>query len=521
MSLRMSFVRCARAICLILSAICFTGCGDSYGDFLNDPDNAGEAQWATTVKIASSVCIFNAVAVDTQGNSYAVGFVFGSGSFDFGGNSKEFKGVNSRSSAVIVKYNTSGVAQWVVPIEESPDDSDFNGVAVDESGNVYAAGYVIGKGWYNFGGKSNRYHCNADGMNAVIVKYNSNGIAQWAKPVVDSKGQCDFIGIAVDKDGNSYAVGNIVGQDGFDFGGSRGYVQYPVDYPVDNPDDVDTNAVIVKYNTSGDTQWAKTVVSASYLNGFSGVSVDEDGSAYAVGSVQKKGSFSFVEGGTGFSGKFDGVNPIIVKYNTDGIAQWERSVEGATSFSLFNGVAADRRGSVYAVGYVYGNGSFNFGGMSEPFQGRGSVSGNSVIVKYSTSGLAQWAVPIEVAEGGSGFGSVAVDILGNAYAAGHISDSALFDFGGNSLPFSSTATKENGVIVKYNSEGVPQWATPVKSDIGGSTFHGIAVDRSGCTYVAGGIDDNDILFDFGGEISPVYGKCAGDKNSSTVVVKYY
>jgi hypothetical protein len=235
--------------------------------------------------------------------------------------------------------------------------------------------------------------------------------------------------------------------------------------------------------------------------------------------VQKEGSFSFVEGGTGFSGKVASSNAIIVKYNTDGIAQWERSVEGASSSSSYNGVAADRRGSVYAVGNVYSNGSFNFGGMSEPFQGRGSVSGNSVIVKYSTSGLAQWAVPIEAAEGSSGFGSVAVDILGNAYAAGYMYGPASFDFGGNSQPFSSLSTDENGVIVKYNSEGVPQWATPVKSDIGSSKFNGVAVDRSGYTYVAGGIKDNDILFDFGGKCIPLYGKC--NDVFTAVVVKYY
>ena len=507
----MNLIRVCKVICIILPALYFAGCGNMYGDFLDDPDNTGEAQWATTMKSASGSCIFNALAVDAQGNSYAAGFVSGYGVTDFGGNSKKFTCVNGdKGNAVIVKYNASGVAQWAVPIEESTSHSYFNGVAVDESGNVYAAGHVIGNGWYNFGGKSSRFRCNADGMNTVIVKYNSNGIVQWAKPVVDGINDSDFTGIAVDKDGNSYAVGSIAGQDGFDFGGSRGSVQY---------NGSSKKAVIVKYTTSGDTQWAKTVVFASDVNEFSGVSVDEDGNAYAVGSVQNGGSFSFVEGGAGFSGKVAGSNAVIVKYNTDGIAQWERSVEGASSTSSYNGVAADRMGSVYAVGYVYGNGSFNFGGRSEPFPGRGATYGTSVIVKYSTSGIAQWAVPIEAAEGSSSFDSVAVDILGNVYAAGYTSGSALFDFGGNSRPFPSTATDVNGVIVKYNSEGVPQWATPVKSDIGGCSFKSVAVDRSGCTYVAGGIKDNNILFDFGGKTFPVYGKCAGE--TSAFIVKYY
>lgn len=527
----MSVVRSLKVICLIVPLVWVADCGGSYGDFLDDPDNAGVAQWATPMKTAPDQCVFDAVAVDKQGNSYAVGYVSGSGPVDFGGNSIKFEG-NSKDNAVIVKYDALGVAQWALSVEESSGFSYFNGIAVDDSGNAYAVGSTCGLGWYDFGGESGRFYCNMNLFHTVIVKYDTNGAVQWATPVVDGKSNCVFSGIAVDKDGNSYAVGYVAGHEEFTFGGACGPILY-------DHTGVDTIAVIVKYNSAGTAQWARTVVVASNKCEFSGVAVDEDGNAYAVGKVIDGGSFSFVEGGAGLSGKFDGddddgrdddgdgrddddaVHAVIVKYNTDGIAQWENTVVSASGQTMFNKVAADREGNAYAVGYVDKNGSFNFGGRSDPFYDKGAaLYKNAVIVKYGASGIAQWAVPIEFSEGPSEFKSVTVDILGNVYASGsaHRSGSGLFDFGGNSQPFSFAADIYEGVIVKYTSEGIPQWATTVKSDKGESAFYGIAVDRLGYTYVAG-FADNSKQYYFGGKSTPIYG--AGNGDNSSVIVKYY
>ena len=49
-------------------------------------------------------------------------------------------------------------------------------------GSVYAAGCIDGTGTYNFG-NSVTAAGTYSGYNIVLVKYNSSGVAQWARTV--------------------------------------------------------------------------------------------------------------------------------------------------------------------------------------------------------------------------------------------------------------------------------------------------------------------------------------------------
>ncbi|HOF01802.1 MAG TPA: hypothetical protein PLO40_12345, partial [Spirochaetota bacterium] len=64
-------------------------------------------------------------------------------------------------------------ALWAKSVTAGTSSSRFNSVAVDSSGNVYAAGYQSGTGSYTYGeGVSVAGTCaDADDGNAVIVKY--------------------------------------------------------------------------------------------------------------------------------------------------------------------------------------------------------------------------------------------------------------------------------------------------------------------------------------------------------------
>lgn len=137
----------------------------------------GSALWATPMTSASGYSRFNGVAVDTSGNTYAVGYIYGTGSFDFGGSSSAFidNGANSPfypvSNSVIVKYNSSGTAQWATPIISACSENRFMGVAVDIFDKVYAAGWINGNGAYDFGWNSSTFNGVYNSYNTVIVKY--------------------------------------------------------------------------------------------------------------------------------------------------------------------------------------------------------------------------------------------------------------------------------------------------------------------------------------------------------------
>lgn len=411
--------------------------------------------------------------------------------------------------------DNAGVVQWATSVKSATKGCQFKAVAVDGSGNVYAAGFLNVSGVFDFGGNSKEV-CSDSGENfeAVLVKYNSSGEAQWVKTVDSNGGNSVFWGVAVDDSDNAYVVGQIsysTGVSYFNFGGKS----KPL--PGTNSS---SSPVIVKYNSDGEAQWATSVDFAEINCVFNCISIN-CGNIYAVGNANLNGDNGIDFGGN--SSSFDvpsgGDNAIIVKYDLSGTAQWATSVKVASSTSGFNAVAADRNGNAYAVGSVTGTMSgeaeYSFSDSSDIFHVK-YEGNNAIIVKYNASGIAEWATPIESAEGGSCFNGVAVDRFGNASAVGNVDFSGKFDFGGESIAFAGKVGSQNAVIVKYDSSGTAQWAAPIHDSSGSCCFNGVAVDAPGNLYATGNVTGTGI-FDFGGNSVPFNGKTGG---CSAVIVKY-
>ena len=101
----------------------------------------GTARWARSTVSGSPESAFNAVATDASGNLYAAGYQYGAGTVTYGPG-VSVTSISSVFNALIVKYNSAGVAQWArVADNFSNGVSEYNAVAVDGTGNVYAAGY--------------------------------------------------------------------------------------------------------------------------------------------------------------------------------------------------------------------------------------------------------------------------------------------------------------------------------------------------------------------------------------------
>jgi hypothetical protein len=436
--------------------------------------------WAQTVTAGSSVSDFEGVSVASDGSVYAAGDIYGlstgvTATYDFG-NSVISSVTNTGS--VLVKYNSSGLAQWAQTVAGS-NQSAFSSVSVASDGSVYAAGYIYGTGTYNFGNGVTATGTYI-GSNVVLVQYNSStGVAQWARTLTAGSNVSSFSSVAEASDGSVYAAGYIYGTGTYNFGNG-----VTAAGPTNGP-----NLVLVKYSNTGLAQWARTVA-GSDQSSFNGVSVASDGlSVYAAGYIAGTGTYDFGNSVISAGTYTNGGSVVLVKYDSiSGFAQWAQTVTAGPGDSLFTSVSAvTSDGSVYAAGYIQGAGAYTFGIGVPPITGTSTDGINMVLVKYNSAGVAQWAQTVTAGSTSSEnlFGvSVATD--GSVYAAGYIDGSDTFNFG-NSVTATGVYKGENVVLVKYDSTGAASWAQTVTAASNGSFFAGVSAASGGYVYAAGDI----------------------------------
>ena len=246
-------------------------------------NNSGTMQWQRTLTGSNSNDSGNGIAIDSSDNIYTVGTT--------GSNANDI---------VIGKYNTSGVIQWQAILGTNVAQTG-NGIAVDGSGNVYITGSTFGTN-----------------HNLIIAKYNSSGIIQWQRTL----------------DGTSVDIGEAIAVD------SAGNVYIILESILPNNwQDI----VIVKYDTNGNINngWQRTLTTNENDTG-EAIAVDSAGNVYVTG-----GAYLF-DGGV-YSNDL-----IIAKYDTSGTLQWQRKF-GSRTFSIYeygNGIAVDSSGTnVYIVGF--------------------------------------------------------------------------------------------------------------------------------------------------------------------------
>ncbi|MBS0619603.1 MAG: hypothetical protein JSR44_15570 [Spirochaetes bacterium] len=138
-------------------------------------------------------------------------------------------------------------------------------------------------------------------------------------------------------------------------------------------------------------------------------------------------------------------NSVIVKYDTSGNALWARTTNTASNTSMFQAIATDNSGNVYAVGYQLSNGTFTYG--TQTVQGASSAGKNSALLKYDSTGNTLWGRSVSIGASGSEFDGVAPDSSGNIYTVGYQSNTDTYTYGGETA--TGTYSAENVVIVKY------------------------------------------------------------------------
>jgi hypothetical protein len=289
----------------------------------------GFAQWGVVMG-GNSTSSGYSISVDSSSNLYVTGF-FSDTTFELYNSDGTLSGIslNNTSTYVydsfIVKYNANGFAQWGV-VMGGTNGSNGHGISVDSFGNLYVTGFFSDTIFevYNSDGTLSGISLNNNGTNvpdAFIIKYNSNGFAQWG---VVMGGTYSSFGssISVDSFGNLYVTGYFADTT-FELYNSDGTLS---GISLNNTGTNVPDAFIVKYNSNGFAQWG-VVMGGNIESTGSSISVDSFGNLYVTGYFADTTFELYNSDGTlsGISLNNTGTNfqdAFIVKYNANGFAQW-------------------------------------------------------------------------------------------------------------------------------------------------------------------------------------------------------
>jgi hypothetical protein len=332
--------------------------------------------------------IARSIAVDLSGNVYITG---------------ESQSSGTASDYATIKYNTSGIQQWVTIYNYNDSIDEPSSLAIDAFGNVYVTGRSGGNG---------------TGFDYATIKYNTSGVQQWFRRYDGPAGYSDEASaIEVDGSGCVYVTGKSMGE--------KGYL----------------DIVTIKYNPAGEVQWLSTFDGPQYKDDAGrDIAVDNSGNVYVTGWTNLGGAANFV----------------TVKYTNSGVQQWAEVYYYGGPSNYPTAIALDAGNNVYSTGARIGGGS----------------SYDYTTFKFNSSGVQQWLQWYNGPGNGADIAhSIAIDLQGNVYLTGE-------SWGG--------VISYDYATIKYDSSGNELWVTRYngpgnEADIA----YSIVVDSSGNQYITG------------------------------------
>ncbi len=315
--------------------------------------------------------------------------------------------MNSASNydIVLIKYNPSGVQQWIRTWNGSGNSDDIpNAITADSSGNTYITGSTQVTGF---------------NTNYITLKYDQAGILQWAKEYNNPLNSGDIAYyIKTDLNRNVYVTGTSTA------------LSTGSDY------------LTIKYTPNGDSSWVARYSGTTAINEIpQGFAVDKNGNVYV----------------TGFSrGPSNSTDFATIKYNTNGVQQWVAIYDSTGGQDIPEDLEADDAGNVYVTGRTRINSSYNdfatikynsagirqwvaiYDNVPESRDDYGYdlvldalgnvyVTGNSqesgtnrdaLTIKYNNSGIQQWVARYDETNSEETLGIV-LDESNNIYTTGH------------------------------------------------------------------------------------------------------
>jgi predicted SpoU family rRNA methylase len=271
--------------------------------------------------------------------------------------------------AFIAKFNTLGARIWSTYYGGTSNDQRIK-IKADTSGNIIITGITSStSGIASLGAHQTILGGNND---AFIVKFNSNGVRQWATYYGGDQNEGSY-GISILNNGNIIITGNTLSTTAIATVGSHQATKGGF-----------LDAYIAVFNTNGVRQWS-TYFGANQAETADCVTTDATGNIFIVGfttsdsAIATTGSHQTTYGGNG--------DAFIAKFNSSGVRQWA-TYYGGSADDYGEGILTDNIGNIIIVGETKSGTAIATSGV---YKSTISAGQDGYIVKFNASGVRQWA----------------------------------------------------------------------------------------------------------------------------------
>ncbi|UZR98288.1 SBBP repeat-containing protein [Chondrinema litorale] len=316
-------------------------------------------------------------------------------------------------------------------------------ISVDDFGNSYIAGTFTNDN-LDFGNGVILSDSYMDKHDIFVAKYNNSGEAQWAKTFnTNTSTYFNDLIIKATPEGEVYIAGSYTNTE-IDFG-NEAIIQ----------NDSDSEDIfLVKYNTDGETQWARSIGNSDTDKPKS-LAIDSYGNIYIAGYYSSPYIFwGIIKGSLGPFYNKEVYLPIytynkgesdmfLAKYNRFGNLKWAKSF-GDTGNDVASSLAFDVNGNLYLAGKS--DGDFLIPGME---------TGDTYLIQFDDKGQINWLKGFAAS-----FSKISISAKENIYLAGSYYNNSINFGNGVSLPESDIYQTQT-CIVKFNNIGEAQWANKI------------------------------------------------------------
>jgi hypothetical protein len=387
-----------------------------YDIFIKKLDASGNLIWAKQLG-GTGYDLGLSIAIDNLGNVYTTGYFSNTVDFDPGAGTFNLTSTGG-IDVFISKLDSSGNFIWAKHIEGTENKMGYS-LAIDNSGNVYTAGYFQGTVIVD-PSIGNVNLTSAGGADIFICKFNSSGNFEWVKQIGGTDNDFGF-SLALDVSGNIYTAGVFEGT--VDFDPSVGTNNLTSSGGRD--------AFISKLDVSGNLIWAKNFGGINDEQARS-IAIDASGNVYITGHFEGTADFDPSVGTFSLTSAGD-QDIFINKLDVSGNFVWAKRMGGANNDSG-RSLAIDGSGNIYTTGYFRGTTDFDPG--SGAFNLTSAGGADIFIHKLDASGNFVWAKQIGSSSDEETL-SIAIDGSGNIYTTGYFQGTLDFDPGAGTFNLNS------------------------------------------------------------------------------------